>query len=159
MMDHLSCDLLNRVFRFLDERFRLRFMVTNKRFAPLLEERRKVAREALERVRERFPKLYFRHNDCSDGWNYYHTHTVRLYRGDPDMGVPGDLGLLRVTHVMYGYTSCGVRFDQYPTDRIFSPWACAFVHPETHEDDERVSADADKRSLRSRLVQISRRVV
>jgi hypothetical protein len=161
MADVLSCDLSRNALRFLDESDRLRLMATSKRFAPLRKERLNVAKEALERLREKCPKLFFRHDDCSNasGWNYYHTYTVRLYRGDPDIAVPGDLGLLRITQVTYGYTSRGVRFDQGPIDLIFSPWACAFVHPETHEDDQRVSADGDQRSLRTRLVQISRRVV
>jgi hypothetical protein len=156
-----SCDLGRNVLRFLDERDRLRLMATNKRFAPLRLERLKVAKEALERLRKKFPRLSFRHDDLSDptGWKHYNTYTMRTYRGDPDIGVSGDPGLLCITHVKYGYTWSGVRFDQGPSDYIFSPWACAFIYPETHEDDRPVNADADEKSLRSRLVQISRRVV
>jgi hypothetical protein len=163
MANILTCDLGRNVFHFLQESERLRLMATSKRFAPLRKERLEVAKEALERLRKKFPKLFFRYDDLSDptGWKHYNTYTVRMYRGDPDIGVPGDLGLLRITHVRYGYTSRGVRFDQGPSDYIFSPWACAFVYPETHEedDDRPVNADADERSLHSRLVQISRRVV
>ena len=162
MANILTCDLGRNVLHFLQESERLRLMATSKRFAPLRKERFEVAKEALERLRKKFPKLLFRYDDLSDptGWKRYNTYTVRMYRGDPDIGVPGDLGLLRITHVMHGYCSRGVRFDYGPMDYIFSPWACAFVYPETHEDDDRpVNAEADERSLRSRLVQISRRVV
>ena len=93
MISILSCELFKHIFRFLNERDRLRFMGTHARFVPLLQERRAVAKEALERLRVTFPKLCFQHNHAMRGWRFYHTYTVRLYRGDPDINVPGDLGL------------------------------------------------------------------
>jgi len=161
MIIGLSPELLKHTFHFLEERERLHLMITSKRFAPLLKERLAVAKEALESLRAKFPKLFFLHNDCCSvtGWNYYHSYSVRLYRGDPDVGVPGDLGLLCITDNTHGYSSNGIRFNQDPIELIFSPWACAFVHPETHEDDRPVGESDKPTELRSRLVRASRRVV
>ena len=159
-MIDLSCDLFKQVFHFLNERHRLRFMVTNKRFKPLLQERRTVAKEDLERLRTNYTNLCFEHHfSDADGWTNYHTYTVRLYRGDPDLYVPGDLGLMLVTDEMYAYTSKGLRFSNNPISHIFSPWACAFVDLENHQDDRRIDAYGNARSLHSMLVGFSRRVV
>ena len=158
----LPCEILDRVFRFIgDDRSRLLFMATIKRFKPLREERRAVAKETLERLRTKYPSLCFMHNYKDErGSDYYHKYTVRLYRGDPDLYVPGDLGLICVTDKVHGYYSSGVEFSNHKITRFFSPWACAFVDPERHEDDLRAEADdARPRSLQSVLVGASRRVV
>ena len=160
LIDTLHDEALKIVFRFLNERDRLRFMVTNKRFKPLLQERRTVANEALERLRMNYPNLCFKHHyRDADGWTYYHTYTVRLYRGDPDLYVPGDLGLMLVTDEVYAYTSKGLRFSNNPINSIFSPWACAFVDLKHRQDDRRINANENARSLHSMLVGFSRRVV
>ena len=159
MLIDLPQSLLRAVFHFLNERDRLRCMVTNKAFESLLIERKEVAKEALKLFRQTCPGLKFdRTTRFPNGTEYRSTFTVRLHRGDPDLDTQGDLGLMRVVHASHMVNAAGAIFRQGDFIRFFSPWACAFVHPWTG-DDERIRASEDPESLYSRLAQIAKRVV
>ena len=155
LIDTLHDEALKIVFRFLNERDRIRFMVSNKKFAHLLAERRKAAAEALECLRETYSMLEFKWVvEREKGVEVlYHTYKVRLYRGDPDIKVWGDLGLMHVA------VSKHVRpYPPFDSIRFFSPWSRSFVHQKI-SDDERIDADEDQTSLHSTLTRISKRIV
>jgi len=158
MLIDLPQSLLRAVFHFLNERDRLRCMVTNKAFESLLIERKEVAKEALKLFRQTCPGLEFnRITRFHNGTEYRSTFTVRLHRGDPDLEIRGDLGLMRVVHASHMVNAAGAIFRLEDFIRFFSPWSCAFVHPRT-DDDECVRANEDPESLYSRLAQISKRM-
>ena len=159
MLIDLPQSLLRAVFHFLNERDRLRCMVTNRAFESLLIERKEVAKEALKLFRQTCPGLEFnRITRFHNGTEYRSTFTVRLYRGDPDLEIQGDLGLMRVVHASHMVNSTGAIFRQEDFIQFFSPWSCAFVHPRTG-DDECIRANEDPESLYSRLAQISKHIV
>jgi hypothetical protein len=128
----------------------------NKALAPLLTERRNAAKDALERLREMHPTLSFVSAavySAEDYWDH-HTYTVRLHRGDPDVGIWPDLGLLRIADVCCTMSTDGRVVARSENQSLFCPSTRVYVHEEEWGDTP-LDTKAPKGSLCNVLGQIS----
>ena len=120
-------DTMRIVFNYLNERDRVRFLVTTKTLTHWLLFRRQVAHDTLVRLREELPALCFSHKEKREKSTIYHKYTVRLYRGDIDVYEYPDLGLMKICDSSKVNMWSGNTYDGDDLVRFFAPWMSRFV--------------------------------
>ena len=131
-----SDDTIRIVFSYLNERDRLRFLVTTKALGHWLTERRQAACDTLKRlvgIKEQSGHTYFYTKDAHARFICYKTHYVSLF--------PDDKGLLSVSTTWYNVMRSGTGFDGGSSDLYFSPWVSAFVYAKEINDFHNVEDD------------------
>ena len=128
----LSYDIVSIMLRHLNERDRLRLLVTTKAFAHWLLERRKVAQYTFERIVGTYQsdgsRRFNTKHTYDDGYKCFKAHFVRLD--------PNDRGLLHVqtfwSNIMF--TTPMTYLDSGSDEWFYSPWMASIVYANKHND-------------------------
>ena len=130
----IASDVVRLILSFLNERQRLRFLVTSKTLAPWLHQRREAANCAFEQLKEQ-KKLWIRTKRLHPRCTHYFDHSISFS--------PEYAGLLLVRTSWHTTMWNGITYHHDFRYRHFAPWARAFVCAETPKENSLCEAEAD----------------